>query len=647
VWNTIIRGDHQISPNHTWGVRWLREASPQFNQVIPAANAVTLEASREEQDVDQTVVGSLNSVLGNSRVNTMRVAWTQEDVVFGNPCFNQDENQAACQPTLQFLTFTTQQNATAQSRINNAYQIEDTFSWFIPGKGGDHDLRFGAQYQYSDQLFVDQGNLNGTFIFSTNSPFNPNDPRTYPERFSIRVPSGLEYKQHGHTISAFAQDKWKIGRRLTASIGARYDLGLSPLPGAQELAHPLIQRVGLTPSADYPTDSNNIAPRLGFAYDLSGDGRSVIRGGYGMFYEPTRIGTLSGAISNGVFSQSFTVNQPTNAADPGPSQGRLPTNPFLVNGPTLNRALVESMFQPGATVKNTGAVTVDNADRRDAYSHELSIGYERQLAKDLSINADYIRVAQRGWLINRNLNPGVRRDTTRTGTIDRVSADFTANVNTLVGDGETDYNALQLQLEKRFSHNYSTRVSYTLSRSEGNIAGDGTTGSNLQFLDDLNLDDNEGPTDFDRRHNFVVSGSWRVPKTGGLNVSWIARALTGLPLTIQDQNVDGDRNGILFDPLPAGSYSGTGADSITVESEGGRNGARGPNFFQLDMRGGYRIALPAGRTLEAFVDVFNVTNRANFANPVGDRRSTDFLLLTAIRDGAVPRTAQLGVRFVF
>jgi hypothetical protein len=648
VWNTIIRGDHQINQNHTWGVRWLREASPQFNQVIPnGTSPVTLEASREEQDIDQTVVGSLNSVLGNSRVNTLRAAWTQEDVIFGNPCFNQDQNQAGCQPTLVFLTFTTQQNPTAQSRINNAYQIEDTFSWFIPGKGGDHDLRFGAQYQYSDQLFIDQGNLNGTFTFGTNNPFNPNDPRTFPERFSIRVPNALEFKQHGHTISAFAQDKWKIGRRLTASIGARYDVGLSPLPGAQELAHPLIQRVGLTPSADYPTDSNNIAPRLGFSYDVNGDGRSVIRGGYGMFYEPTRIGTLSNAITAGVFSQSFTVQQPTNAIDPGPSQGRLPTNPFLVNGPTLNRALLDSMFQAGATVKNTGVVTVDNANRRDTYSHEFSIGYERQLARDLSINADYIRVAQRGILINRNLNPGVRRDTTRGGTIDRVSADFVANVNTLVNDGETNYNGLQMQLEKRFSHNWSTRVSYTLSRAEGNISADGTAGSNFQFLDDLNLDDNEGPTDFDRRHNLVVSGSFLVPKTGGLNVSWIARALSGLPFSITDSSTDPDRNGILIDPIAAGSYSGNGPDAITVESDGGRNGARGPNYFQLDLRGGYRIALPDGRKLEAFVDVFNVTNRANFFNPTGDRRLTDFLLLTTLRDGAVPRTAQMGVRFVF
>lgn len=645
VWNTIIRGDHQINANNTWGVRWLREASPQFNQII--GSTITLDASREEQDVDQTVVGTLNSVLGNSRVNTLRVSWTQEDVLFGNPCFNVNQNQAECLPTLTYLTFTTQQDNTAQSRVNNAYQLDNTFSWFIPGKGGDHDLRFGAQYQYSDQLFSNQGQLNGTFTIRSNNLFNASDFRTYPERLTVRVPGASEFEQLGHIISAFAQDKWKMNRRLTVSVGARYDLAINPVPGPNALAHGVINRVGLTATGDSPTDKNNIAPRLGFAYDLFGDGRTVVRGGYGMFYEPTRIGTLSGFITSGVFSDSFTVQFPANNADPGPANGQRPTDPMLANGPTLNRALLEASFPPGATVKNTGAVSVDNDQRRDPVSHEYSIGFERQLASDLSINADFIHVSGRDILMNRNLNPGVRVNTSRTGTIQRVSTDFTTNVNTFVNAGETDYNALQLQLEKRFSRNYSTRVSYTLSKAFGNFSNDGTAGSNLQFLDDLRLDANEGATDFDRRHNFVVSGSALVPKTGGMTVSWVARALSGLPFSIQDQNIDADRNGILFDPLEGGSYSGNGSDSITVDNEGGRNGARGPNFFQLDMKVGYRLKLGSTRTLDVGVDVFNVTNRANFANPSGDRSVTNFLLLTALRDGAVPRTAQIGVRYAF
>jgi len=146
---------------------------------------------------------------------------------------------------------------------------------------------------------------------------------------------------------------------------------------------------------------------------------------------------------------------------------------------------------------------------------------------------------------------------------------------------------------------------------------------------------NEGPTDFDRRHNLVVSGTVLVPKTGGLTVSAVARALSGSPMTVQDTNTDPDRNGILFDPLPAGDYSGTGSDAYSVTSEGGRNGAYGPGFFQIDLRFGYRLRVGGGKTLDLFGEIFNLANRANFDNPTGDRRSTNFLLLTALRAGAV------------
>ena len=104
---------------------------------------------------------------------------------------------------------------------------------------------------------------------------------------------------------------------------------------------------------------------------------------------------------------------------------------------------------------------------------------------------------------------------------------------------------------------------------------------------------------------------------------------------------------MLFDPLPAGDYSGTGADSITVHSDGGRNGARGPDFFQLDTRFGYKFRFKGERTLDVFTEIFNLTNYSNFATPSGDRRATDFLVLTALRTGALPRVVQFGARMAF
>ena len=237
----------------------------------------------------------------------------------------------------------------------------------------------------------------------------------------------------------------------------------------------------------------------------------------------------------------------------------------------------------------------------------------------------------------------------------RVNPQFAQSVLERVNLGQTDYDALEFQLEKRLSRNYSVRVAYTLSSSRGNTSRSFIPQNLLQTADSLNLDANDGPTDFDRRHNFVVSGAAIVPRTGGLTVSWVARALSGLPFTLIDSNLDADRNGILYDLLPAGTYAGSGVNGIEVDFDGGRNGGYGPGFFQLDTRIGYRLRLPGARTLDMFGEVFNVLNRANFDNPitmvlthpVAVRRLTDFLQLRTLRPGAVPRTRQIGVRLGF
>ncbi len=640
VWNTLVRFDHQFNANNTWGVRWLREYSPQYNQVI---GTVTLGASREEDDLDQTVVGTLSSVLGNTRVNTLRVAWTQEDVSFANPCFNGNgHKQIDCKPTLAFQSFTDQQSSVAQARVNDAYQIENTFSWFLPGKMGDHDLKFGLQYQYVGVRSEAHDNLNGTFSFGrSNAPFNPADPRTYPDRLTIRVPGTSASYVKGQYYAAFVQDKWKMNDRLTLSAGIRYDLEVIPTPG--------VNQPGLGAVGSYPVDKNNWGPRVGFSYDIGGTGRNVLRGGYGLFYDKTHFDLgITGLFTAGVLSDSFTVNFPTNAADAGPRNGQLPTDLFLVNGPTVNRSLLNQLYPPGSRVVNTGTVALDNPDRKVPRSQQATAGYERQLRRDLSFSVDFVHVWARDLFISRDLNPGLRAAPVPTSALVRIHADlFRAAVNQLVNAGETDYDALQMQIEKRFSNNYSTRVSYTLSNARGNTSAVGAPASGFQLLDDLRLDLNEGPTNVDRRHNFVVSGSALVPRTGGLTVSWVARALSGLPFTLVNANVDPDRNGSQSEPLPAGTYRGTGDDAWEVDFESKRNGARGPGFFQIDLRLGYRVRPRGDMTLDMFADIFNITNRANFVGPSGDQASPTFLLLTSLRDGGVARTAQLGVRVSF
>jgi len=150
-----------------------------------------------------------------------------------------------------------------------------------------------------------------------------------------------------------------------------------------------------------------------------------------------------------------------------------------------------------------------------------------------------------------------------------------------------------------------------------------------------------------------LGGQTEIPKTGGITLSSTMRYMTGAPFSIYDSSIDADRNGELIDPVPAGTYSGTALDSMKdVANKGGRNGAIGPDYFQLDARAGWRHHVGGQRVLELFLDIYNITNRANFDNPVTanqDRRTpATFLVLTNLRGGGgFPRQALMGARFVF
>ena len=286
------------------------------------------------------------------------------------------------------------------------------------------------------------------------------------------------------------------------------------------------------------------------------------------------------------------------------------------------------------------------------------------------MSADYIRSQNKDLLMALNLNPQVRSNTNvNASTLTRVPsptliaayaelnkkypgfAPFSANVTQFLNVGRVDYDAVMMQVRKRYSHNYSAQVSYTYSSSRGNTSGNGTAGSNYQVLNDMHLELNQGHSDFDIRHNFTFSGTVLVPKTYGLNLSWVLRALSGRPFTLTNGNVDPDQNGIQAEPLPAAQYSGNPANNATTYTvsnyKAERNGAYGPGFMSLDMRFGYRIPLKQQRRVELSVDVFNLTNHVNFANPSGNQASNQFLLLTTYNTSYAPRKAQIGVRFEF
>ena len=650
VWNTFVRADHQITANNTYGVRWLRETSPQPLQIQDTNR--TPSRHEAETDVDWTLVGNVSSVIGSTKVNTFRVSAVSEDVWFGNPAFNTNgHDQKSLPPLLDYLSFEYGQSPRASRRLDVAYGADNVFAWFVPGKGGDHDLKFGLNYLYSTLRNEDFGTMNGEFDFNTDLPFNAADPRTYPERLTIRVPGPVNFLMKGHFIGMFAQDKWKLHNNFTLNVGVRYDLEILPTPNQD---NPMFEG---DPDG-YPRDNNNVSPRLGFSWALDDVGKSALRGGFGIFYQRTSYTFLTGMFeSQALYSTSFLRLFPVNGVDTGPRNGRFPTDPFLVNGPVVNHAAIDALYPPGSRIRNGGTVRFANPDRENAWARQYSIGYERQLGNNIGLSVDFVRSEQRNQYVLKDLNPPLRSSPivsqatpTRTNPLIGSVGDWAAAVNTLTNDGYINYNTIQVSGTKRMSNGWQARLSYAFSRGRGNVPSGQGDLSDSQYLDDLNLDAEYGPTSVDRPHIVTVTGTYDVPKTGGLKLSAVYSARSGLPFSLRDTSFDQDQNGLTGNSyLPAGTYTyTTGDQDYTTDYQGGRNGGRGPNYQRLDFRAGYRFRLGNGRTFDAFLDLFNATNEPNFALPGSDRRLTaTYLLISSTIDESPTRTAQLNFRFGF
>ena len=643
--NYMIRVDHQLNANNTYTARYLTERQP--NRDLLTGDRATLSTGNYELDIDQTASAAYNLVIGTRALNTIRASIETEDIQRGaEPGDFLETNRKDLEPpVLRFLSFDEQGHTNGQHRNAQAPGLDNTFSLFVPGKRGDHDLKFGFQYLYARNRLSEQGSMNGVFSFPGDRPFNAADPFSYPERLSIRVPVPAGVTSFTHSFGYYAQDKWRITSKLTLNLGLRYDVDIFPY--LQE-NNPLL-------TDKYPVDKNNFQPRAGFAYNV--DGRSVIRGGIGRYYEKLYVGQASPLQETGVFGRSLIINFPVSQPDRGPSEGRFPTDPMLVNGPVVNRTLLNQLYPASLLTRNTGTVQLDSPDRQLPRATQVSFGYERQVGATMSIGADYIHNEGRNW-IGYDLNPGLRVDTTRTGAVNRTDllglagqlglSPFANSVNLRYDyTGKTRYDGLNLSMERRFAGFWSARAGYTLGYARGNNSGAALAGNNFQLLAEKNLDLNEGPLDTDRRHNFTLNGRVEVPRLKGLTVSALFRYMSGRPFSIIDMNFDPDRNGILFDPLPAGTYTGVGDPAITVENKGGRNGAYGPDYVQLDARVGYRLRIPQSRTLDLFVECFNLTDRSNFTNPSGDRRSATFLVNNGLVAGGFPRQLQVGTRLGF
>ena len=740
--NTMYRVDHQVNGNNSWALRYMRETSPEDNRI---GNRTEL-SSVDSTDDEYMFVGSYTSVIGNNVVNTVRVTRTHEFYSGGPPLWYEIDGHISLDGAMRNVTPSYHMDSFqdgvapwAWGREDSQWQYNNTTSWFIPDKMGDHDIKFGGTFHRS---FIDdfsESFLGGGFYFDTDRPFDVDDYSTYPERLRVRVgkQDGRQFAYPINTFETFLQDKWTLNERWTVGLGVRWD---AELLNAKLTDNPL-----MTPGTD-PRDWNNISPRLSLAYDVTGDGRSVIRAGYGFFYDRTLFSGLDNVLQDPIYNDSFIASFPRGGGgqggqeDPGPRNGMPIQDPELAGairigsaaagecGPStardgvpncvlLNRDFVESIYPTGNTSRfNESNVYVDNYRRQQPLFKQFTVGFERELMPTLSVGVDYVNI-RGSQLLNRINYVAPYRDGVdstaeltwydvfpnrggvydRTDTVyypscalnaDGVPAAVAANIYSnparlasecaktgpdgidprtglLVGlwqgrllsiesTGLSSYDGLNVSMEKRYSDRWGMRLSYALGYSRGDTFEQyGTNGVSLngvqtQVLGDLNMDLNWQPAEHDRKHVLTLSGRTELP--GGITLSPIFRYMSANPFTMYNSQLDLDRNGTNWDPIPQGTYTGEGANAFTVDHNGRQGGARAGDYVNLDLRFGWRARPAQGDTLDIYFDLINVFDRPNFfvaSWENGDQNSGNFARYTALRSGGIPRQANFGVRYGF
>jgi outer membrane receptor protein involved in Fe transport len=660
--NTFLRVDYSLNGNNQLSFRWNREAILTQRDSIEDDEGILDNARHENDAGDYVYSASWTSILSNRMTNEMKVGHVRESLLQGpSLLFDSDWNFVGFHGIDPFSVGSMNSHAdyTAGPRNNYTQDLirditfDDTVTWIKSGWGGEHTFKAGVAYgRYAALPQGTASNFTGNFGFLTNKPFNVNDPTTYPRRFQINM-GQFEFRQKDYKASGYIQDKWELSSKLTLNLGLRYDW--------QDLT---------------PKTKDAIGPRVGVAYDLFGDGRTLVRGGAGKVYQYQSLTTLQTLAQRAVIAPTIAYDT-TQVTSPSVT-GTFPVGPNAeataclnpVAGPVSGEAVMSpaclafmvarrNVFDSGGRVVNTTTTgPVIDGDRRMAYTWAFSVGVKRELANNMAVSIDY--VGNRGYdntaVIDINEGPlNAAGKVTRLGVatfnagnrlnlpaaaLTATFAQFNQNQTRELGDAlNSDFNSLEVGLEKRFSNRWSGRVSYTYGKCNdvGSIIVDS----------DPRLD--YGRCDRDNRHAFATSANVDIGR--GLGAGLVFRAYSGYPInetTGSDSNSDGttnDRPRQGVDDLAALPSGRPGTIVSPVDSRGVaiRNGIDGEKKVLLDARLQYIRAI---QRIQAglFLEIYNLTNRTNFGNPTGSRNSSNFLKTIVADD---PRTAQLGVRITF
>ena len=525
-------------------------------------------------------------------------------------------------------------------------QIADT----VTLTRGRHTLRFGFDFNRVhdtlDNLFQGGGvytynNLNDFIIDHANwrSPI-PNvvctastrrAGRCYTSNFAQAFgPSRFEFATYDYNF--FIQDDFRVTPHLTLNLGLRYEYQQLPEP---QIPNPLSPATG-----QFPSDKNNFGPRVGFAYDLTGDGRTSVRGGYGIYFGRIVNSTISNAI--------------TNTAAPG-SQFSVSVSPASSASPIFPNVL------PSAAAGGTPNIVQFSPFMQNPTIHQGDFIIEREIARNTVVSASYLLsigrnlptfvdinlpfpTASRTWtIVGGDLN-GQRVAIPQFGSA-RINPNFNS-ITEIRSTIRSEYHALVLQANRRLTNGFQLQSSYTLSRARDNGQSSQTFTTTNVPANPYDLLSEWGYSRFDRRHKFAASAVWSPDFFADVaDASAVGRALFNGWTIAPTVTV--------FSGLPVTAEAST---NLTGSSGGGgripfltRNSFRAPGQWTADLRVSRRFRLGETTNLELMAEAFNVFNHVNvtFVNSTLYTANTANLTLTTSDQFLQPGRTGLNNSFFF
>lgn len=553
---------------------------------------------------------------------------------------------------------------------NQSWQAFETLSWMH----GRHTVKAGGEWLDLTYLNRDYWQSMGIFTFSgqitgvSAADFLIGRPQTL-----VVASPQLEQAGIQRNLSMFVQDDWRVLSRLTVNLGLRYELPWPWVhpndwwgtlhPGQQSTVIPTAP-VGMVfpgdtgvPRGMIATDKNNFAPRIGFAWDLFGDGRTALRGAYGIFYESTNADVIQN--QGQPFRYTYTFQAPAALADP--LRG-LPAIPMGIN-------LTDPKFI------GVQQVTYPDPGFRTGYVQEYNLNVQREVVKDLVVQVGYIGKAGHKLMMGLSSNPAIYAPGATLGNIDqrRILPGYGDN-RALSSLANSNYNSLQTEVRKRFSRGFSLQGAYTWSRSIDMRSGIAAVGATTPNVFDLSTE--IGLSDFQAKHVASFSWLWDLPKLGGTHPAlravaggWELNGLmhmrSGMPINVlsgRDVALTGTANqrpDVLGDPVlssdrsraakisawfdrTAFAYPATGVFGNT-----GRNALIGPAEANTDMAFFKNFPLPLREAtrLEFRAEFFNIFNSVNFGNPAANLAGG--ANMGRITTAGAARVIQFGLKFIY